>query len=78
MAQTLLLKNDWDADAVTKKYNAQYMKTTFEFDQNEAKLVLEENKAEDEFMCTCCYCDYDINEAVEMSDCGHRLCFHCF
>ena len=44
----------------------------------DAKILKEQNQAEEEFLCSCCYCDYEAEEIVEMPDCGHRLCLYCF
>ena len=41
-------------------------------------MLKEQNRAEEEFLCSCCYCDYEADEIVEMPDCGHRLCLYCF
>ena len=86
MALALLLKNSWDVNEVIKQMGTKvfqqtqtkYLQNTFNFNRDEAAETIAENRAEEEFMCTCCYCDYEVSEAVEMIDCGHRLCSYCF
>ena len=84
IAFSLLIKHNWDTSKLDQKFMFgnqscfAHLAAEYKFVAVEAIERKEENKAEQEFMCSCCYCDYEREEIVEMPDCGHRLCMYCF
>ena len=78
MAHALLLTNKWSTAQVMKEFSGEYLRKTFDYDAATAALTIQENREEEVFECPCCYCEYELDEAVEMTDCGHRLCTYCF
>jgi hypothetical protein len=43
--------------------------TLFKFEMIENAFM-----AHDELMCESCYCEYEQEDIITMSDCGHKLC----
>ena len=54
------------------------MRSVFKYWPVDKKASNDDGSIDEGFVCSCCYCDYESNEIVEMPDCGHKLCFYCF
>lgn len=80
LAHSLLIKNKWNAGVIKKNYfdNPDYIQHELGFNMEEGIKRIKENKKDETFCCDVCYDDYPLSEALQMPDCGYRLCRECF
>ena len=80
LARALLIKNGWETQEAIDEFldDENYITNTFKFSLEEGERRVAMFKAEPEFTCECCYCDYERKDAVMLEDCGHVLCNECY
>ena len=79
LSRSILINNGWHVQSSINALldDGDYIEKTFKFTLEEGQKRHEENKR-GVFTCTCCYCDCEPHEVIEMTDCAHRLCTDCF
>ena len=77
VAHAVLLKNSWDEAAATEAFHEEpdYVLKTFQLPENYG---VDNGEIGEPFTCPCCDEDYEGEDAVQMPECGHRMCNECF